>query len=164
MYHKYELEFPNSWQDILNVAETKLTGELEYRRGNLHPRLRAIAGVHQVLQQHDLCRTLGLDAATTPMLTLLFSWSRVTSRKQPGPTKKVSAMPTHFLVRFVIPTTSGPFTAIMNASSSSVGMAKLKSSNFSSLLHSLAPIYQSSHHASAVECSLLPTDQYVVSQ
>lgn len=34
MYHKYELEFPNSWQDILNVAETKLTGELEYRRGN----------------------------------------------------------------------------------------------------------------------------------
>lgn len=34
MYHKYELEFPNSWQDILNVAETNLTGELEYRRGN----------------------------------------------------------------------------------------------------------------------------------
>ncbi|WWC89632.1 uncharacterized protein L201_004557 [Kwoniella dendrophila CBS 6074] len=27
-------EFPNSWQDILNVAETMLTGELEYRRGN----------------------------------------------------------------------------------------------------------------------------------
>lgn len=34
MYHKYELEFPNSWQDILNVAETNLAGELEYRRGN----------------------------------------------------------------------------------------------------------------------------------
>ncbi|WWC61561.1 uncharacterized protein I303_104145 [Kwoniella dejecticola CBS 10117] len=27
-------EYPNSWQDILNVAETMLTGELEYRRGN----------------------------------------------------------------------------------------------------------------------------------
>ena len=27
-------EFPNSWQDILNVAETMLTGELEYRRAN----------------------------------------------------------------------------------------------------------------------------------
>ncbi|KIR35987.1 hypothetical protein I352_00929 [Cryptococcus deuterogattii MMRL2647] len=34
MYHKYELEFPNSWQDILNVAGAMLTGELEYRRGN----------------------------------------------------------------------------------------------------------------------------------
>lgn len=27
-------EYPNSWADILNVAETMLTGELEYRRGN----------------------------------------------------------------------------------------------------------------------------------
>lgn len=45
-------EYPNSWQVILNVAES----------------FRAIARVHQVLRQPDLCRALGLDATASTRL------------------------------------------------------------------------------------------------
>nr|KIR89118.1 hypothetical protein I308_00119 [Cryptococcus tetragattii IND107] len=86
---------------------------------------------------------LGAGCSHNAMLKLLFSWSRVTSRKQPGPTKKISAMPTHFPRAVRRPNNVWALHSYHECLVKLGRHANLKPSNFSSLLHSQAPIYKS---------------------